>query len=87
MPASTGLRAIDQQRAARIALAIEDDDVMRANQVLNEANDDDSVHMLVAAIVAQLLVAMTAPALTDAQARQVLERTILDAQLAGTDDE
>ncbi|MGP4056636.1 hypothetical protein ACTWP6_17730 [Mycobacterium sp. 4D054] len=80
------LRAIDQQRAARVALAFEDGDVVRANRVLVDANEDDSVHMLVAALVSQLLIALAAPELTDAQIRDLLERTILDAQMAGDDE-
>jgi len=80
------LRPIDYARAARIALGMIDGDLERSNRVLMDANDDDAVHLLLAALTQQLIIAMGQPAISDDGIRHVFERTILDAQMAGTDE-
>jgi hypothetical protein len=73
-------RSIDYARAARIVLGLLDNDIARTNQVLNEANDEDSVHLLIATFVMELVGAMQKPAVSEDGVRKVFEGVIAAVQ-------
>lgn len=76
------IRPIDQARAARIVLALLDDDPDMLNRALGEANADSAVHLLIGAL-ARALGETLMQATGEANTRAVLQRVILDAQTFG----
>lgn len=73
-------RPVDQERAARVMLALCDNDVDRANRAMHDANADDAVHLMIAALASWLATAMQQPAIPRDRIREVCESAILDAQ-------
>lgn len=76
-------RAIDYARMSRIVLGLLDDDIDRTNRALNEAAEEDSVHLLLAALVMCLVSAMKMPAVSPDGVRKAFEGTIVAIQMDG----
>lgn len=68
-------------RAARIVLALLDNDMDRVNTAIQESPDE--VHLLVASLGIHMVLVSRAPAMAEEQLRQMLNHIILTAQVRG----
>lgn len=82
MPNNMNIRPTDDARAARVVLALLDNEMDTLNRALDEANRECGIVLLIAAL-AKLAGQSMLTLMPEESARSVLQRTILDVQAAG----